>query len=187
MLPEPLEAMMRIRISAIVLFGTLAGCAGAPRTAPVQLGPVATGAGTVESARRYLEGRWDLISYDLAPAGAPRIHLADASGTLIYDAYGNLEMQVRVPDDVAAEFTRSGVPVKNGMISTTGRAALDLQSRTLTYFPEGQPPLLSGAPAGPLATSRPRNWSLEGDDLVLTIKGDDGEPVSVSRWRKTTP
>lgn len=59
----------------------------------------------------------------------------------------------------------------------------DIQSRTLTYVIEGQPPL--GAPSGPLALNRPRHWEVDGNLLTLTIKGDDSRPVPVRRWWKS--
>ena len=37
-----------------------AGCSAAPRQRPVEGGPVDTGAGTLTSARKFLEGRWTL-------------------------------------------------------------------------------------------------------------------------------
>jgi hypothetical protein len=74
--------------------------------------------------------------------------------------------------------------MRDGVISTKGRAALDLQRRALTYFLEGQ---RSGyiAGGGPLALSRPRYWEINGDLLTLTTRDDKGAPLSISRWRRT--
>ena len=76
------------------------------------------------------------------------------------------------------------MPLKDGVIATTGRTALDLQNKKLTYMLEGQPQLVSSAQRGPLAMNRPRYWQVEGENLVLTTKDDGGQPLSVSRWKK---
>jgi len=170
---------MTIVMRVIVLLALAAtGC-----TAPAGA-PVATGPGTLQAARKYLEGRWTLISFEVSPPNTAPIQLK-GQGTLSYDAFGNLDMQIRVSDDrVADELARAGVPLTDGVISTTGRTAVDMQARTLTYFLEGQSQLVDNKNAAPLATSRPRYWVVEGNVLTLTVKGDDGRPLSVGRWQK---
>ena len=64
----------------------------------------------------------------------------------------------------------------------SGRTAIDIQARTLTYFFAGQAPL--GAPSGPLALNRTRYWQVADNILTLTTRGDDGQPLSVGRWQK---
>jgi len=175
---------MRIEIRVIVLMAALAaGCTAAPRVRPVKMGPADS---TLEGARKFLQGRWTLQSYQVFPPGKPPVDLASAgTGTLTYDEYSNLDMQVRVNDQkVADALGAAGIPLRDNMISTTGRTAIDLQNHTLTYMIEGQSQLVSNAQAGPLAMNRPRYWQVEGDTLILTTKGDDGKPLSISRWKK---
>jgi hypothetical protein len=148
---------------------------------PQKGGPVPTGAGSTAAARRFLEGRWGLLSFEVFPPGRPPLSVA-GEGVLTYDAYGNMDVQIRVDEATAKQLETVGIPSTRGTISTSGRTAVDLQSHTLTYFIEGQPPL--GAPSGPLALNRPRHWEVEGDVLTLTTRGDDGQPLSVARWRK---
>jgi hypothetical protein len=151
--------------------------------APLQKGgPTETGPGSLAAARRYLEGRWSLLSFEVLPPGQPPVRVI-GDGTLTYDGFGNLDVQIRVDDATGSRLELAGIPVKNGMLSTTGRTVVDMQTRTLTYFIEGQPPL--GAPSGPLALNRPRHWQVEGNVLTLTTKGADGQPLSIGRWEKT--
>ena len=159
------------------------GCPAAPRVRPVKMGPADN---TLEGARKFLEGRWTLVSYEVFPPGRPPVQLNTAgSGTLTYDAYSNLDMQVRVTDArVVDALGAAGVPIKDNMISTTGRTAIDLQNHTLTYMLEGQGNLVNTAQAGPLAMNRPRYWQVEGEELVLTTKDEAGTPLSISRWKK---
>lgn len=174
---------MRTRACAIAFMAlVVAGCG------PARTGPVKTGPGTLDAARKFLEGRWSLISYEVFPPGRPSIKLdtADGSGSLVYDAFGNMHIEVRVNDPkVAEDLERAGIPLANSMISTNGRTAIDMQKRTITYFLEGEPPLLTSRPGGPLSFRRPRYWDVEGNNLTLTTKGDDGKPSSVSKWQKS--
>jgi hypothetical protein len=97
-----------------------------------------------------------------------------------------MTIEIRVADPkVAEELERAGIPLNQGMISTSGRTAIDMQARTITYFLQGEPPLLSSRPGGPLSFRRPRHWEVQGNVLTLTTKGDDGKPVSIGRWQKS--
>jgi hypothetical protein len=93
----------------------------------------------------------------------------------------NLRMEIRA-DEASADLLRAaGVDIRDGMISTEGRTAIDLQNRTLTYALGGQAPLVQG---GPLAMERPRHWVVDGDILTLSTKDDAGRPLSVARWKR---
>ena len=79
-------------------------CPGARRrlgSGPLQTGPVDTGPGTLASARRFLEGRWQLETFRSTGPGQPPLSLK-GSGTLIYDDMSNLRMEVRA-DEASAE------------------------------------------------------------------------------------
>ena len=157
----------------------VSACGAAAGEKPIQLGPVDTGAGTLSSARRFLQGTWTLESFEVRPPGKPPLRLTGA-GMLQYDDSGNLTMQIQA-DEKASDVLRAlGVDIRDGKISTEGRTAIDLQNRTLTYVVEGQAPLTRG----PLGTDRPRHWVVEGSTLVLTTKDDSGQPLSIGRWIK---
>jgi hypothetical protein len=165
------------RVSILLLTVSLVGCG--PRGAPVETGP-----GSIESGRRFLEGRWGLVSFEVFPPGRQPIAIK-GNGSLTYDEFGNLDIDIRVEDPaVARELEFAGIPLTNGRIASSGRAVLNMPARTLTYLLEGQPALVSTAPAGPLAFTRPRYWEVSGDVVTLTTQGDDGKPVSIGRWQK---
>jgi hypothetical protein len=170
-----------VRLGIVLALAVASACSASPRQRPVKMGPVDTGAGSLTAARKYLEGRWTLLSFEVFPPGQPPLQLK-GSGTLSYDAFGNLNMEIRVDEATSELLARAGIPTREGVLSTSGRTVVDMQARTLTYMIEGQPPV--GAPSGPLATNRPRYWQVEGNVLTLTTKGDDGKPVSTGRWEK---
>jgi hypothetical protein len=157
-----------------------AACAAAPINKPIEGGPVSTGTGTLTAARKYLEGRWSLESFQIYPPGKAPIALKGA-GTLSYDDFGNLKMDIRADRSATDALRAAGIDIgDDGTISSDGRTAIDLQNRTLTYTIAGQP--ASGA--GPLAMNRPRHWQVDGSVLTLTTQDDAGKPMSVSQWKK---
>jgi len=165
----------------IGLVAVVAACHGAPRQKPVKAGPVDTGPQTLTAARTFLEGRWNLESFEVRPPGKPPIVLKGA-GTLLYDNMGNLKMDIQADEASADLLRQSGIDIRDGRISTDGRAALDLQKHTLTYVLQGQAPLIKG----PLGMERPRHWVVEGDTLILTTQDDAGQPLSVGRWKRSS-
>jgi hypothetical protein len=145
-------------------------------------GPVNTGPGSTTAARQYLEGRWSLLSYDIYPRGQQAIRL-NGQGTLTFDRFGNVDVQIRVDRDEAAVLAAAGVPSAAGILSIVGRVTIDTQARTITYFLEGQPPF--GTPSGPLALNRPRHWQVDDRVLTLITRGEDGQLLSMGRWLKS--
>jgi hypothetical protein len=167
---------LRIIVAVAVVF------AGADLALAQKGGKPDTGPGTSTAARKYLEGRWSLLSFEVFPPGKAPVQVTGGQGSLTYDGFGNLQIEIRVPANAVEPLRLAGVPTNGGVMSLKGRTAIDMQKRTLTYFIEGQPAF--GAPSGPLALNRTRYWEVEGRVLTLTTKSDDGQPLSVGKWEK---
>lgn len=170
------------RVMAVTILLSIPSYASAPRARPIKGGPVDEGAGSLTTARKYLEGRWLLQSFDVYPPGEAPITLKGA-GTLTYDDFGNLAMEIRA-DQAASDLLRAaGIDIRaDGIISSSGRTAVDMPNRTSTFVIQGQP--TTGI--GPLAPSRPRHWQVDGDVLTLTTKDEAGKALSVARWKKVS-
>ena len=172
-------------LSALVLLLVAAGAsAGVPRQRPVLISQqIAGGPGTLKEARKFLEGRWGLESFEVRPPGKAPIFLK-GTGSLNYDDFGNLRMEIRA-DQASSDLLRAaGIDIRDGVISTEGRTAIDLQKHTLTYFLAGQrSAYVTGG--GPLALNRPRHWEVTADTLTLTTLDDSGAPLSIGRWKRT--
>lgn len=157
-----------------------AGCHAQPSQRPMKAGAVDTGAGSLTAARKYLEGRWSLESYEIYPPGKPPIQLK-GSGTLTYDEFGNLKIDVRA-DEASTDLLRdAGIDLKEGVLASDGRTVVDMQNRTLTYVVPNQ-----AGSRGPLALNRPRHWQVDSNLLTLTTQDDSGKPLSVAKWRKSS-
>lgn len=172
------SALMRALLATAVV--VVSACAAKPIQKPSYAGPVDQGVGSLAEARRYLEGHWVLESFEVHPPGKPVVTLK-GMGTLTYDEFSNLVMEIRA-DQASADLLRAaGIDIRDGVVSSKGRTAVDMQNRTLTYAIQGQP----AGGTGPLAMNRPRYWQVEGDVLTLTTKDNAGNPASVGRWRKS--
>jgi hypothetical protein len=170
-------------VSVAALVAAATACAAGPRSKPIPTTRIEGGTGTLAEARKYLEGRWNLESFEVRPPGKPPITLK-GSGVLNYDDFGNLHMEIRA-DQASSDLLRAaGIDIRDGVISTDGRTAIDLQNRTLTYFLEGQPSSMATG-GGPLATNRPRHWEVTADVLTLTTRDDAGAPLAISRWKRS--
>ena len=159
----------------------LAGCAAKPRERPREGGPVDTGAGTLTAARKYLEGRWSLESFQVFPAGKPPVTIK-GEGTVVYDDFGNLSMDVRADAASVEALRAAGIAVTNNGFSTSGRAVVDMTKRTLTYVLSKDGSIANQT--GPLDLNLPRHWVVEADKLTLTTKDAAGAPLFVSVWNR---
>ena len=170
-----------VRFSGVLLLVCGTACSAAPRQRAVEGGPVETGAGSLTAARKYLEGRWVLETFEVFPPGGEPI-LLKGQGTLNYDTYGNLQMDIRTDELTADKLRAAGIEIRDNRISTAGRAVVDMQNRTIAYIAEGQG--FATSQSGPLALNRPRYWEVEADRLTLTTKDASGKPLSVGRWKR---
>jgi hypothetical protein len=165
---------MRFSMTRAIAVGVLVwaatGCSGAPRQRNVEMGPVDAGAGSLTAARKFLEGRWALESFEVFPPGKAPI-VVKGQGSLNYDEFGNLQIEIRADQATSDLLRAAGIDIRDGRISSEGRTAVDLENHTLTYVVPGQ------AGTGPLALSRKRYWEVKADLLTLTTKDDAGKAV----------
>jgi hypothetical protein len=173
---------VRYHIGIACVLAACTACAGAPRQKQLPVGKAETGPGTTSAARQYLEGKWSLVSLEVFPPGQAPIR-AGATGTLTYDDFANMTVDLQVDAKTAALFEKIGIAAPDGRISTTGKTLVDMTGHTLSYMLEGQ--ALIRPATHPLDTNRPRHWEREGNTLTLRTKDDSGTVLSVAVWRKS--
>ena len=93
-------------------FVTTGGCA--PK--PIGRAPVDPGARTLTAARKYLEGRWGLLSFEVRPPEGDMIEVK-GEGTLLFDDFGNLEMEIRTDETTGQALAEAGIPLEKGRLS----------------------------------------------------------------------
>lgn len=180
-----------VRAGTLTLFGSLVlgGCAPSARQRPIENSRVPTSGATLENARRALQGTWNLVSLNVtAPDG--RTAAIEAAGTLVSDAFGNLSIEYRMSPGGQKVLEGVGVTTPNPVITTTGRAVIDVDKQQITYVSEkaDAKPFdaeLAARRNNPFALERPRFYAVGADGLLtLTTRYDDGKDAAVSRWKK---
>jgi hypothetical protein len=146
----------------------------APMNKPVPLGSDAA-SGAVETARRQLFGTWDLVALEAAPSsGGPRMPI-EASGTLVYDEFGNLTIDAHTTDPDAPVAAR-----EVELLSFQGRAVLDVPRSELKLT------AMTGNvnPDEVLTLDRRRRYEFAGDLLKLSSFDEQGTVTAISTWRR---
>ena len=170
-------------VGMTVLLAATTVYSAAPRQAQPPTGRTGGGTPTLAEARKFLQGRWALESFEVRPPGKEPI-FPKGSGVLNYDDFGNMRVEIRA-DEASSDLLRAaGINIRDGIISSDGRTVIDVPKKTLTYFVEGQRSSLQTG-GGPLALNRPRHWEVTADTLTLTTKDEAGAPLSISRWKRS--
>ena len=120
--------MSRITV-VLVASALLSGCAASERQRVVSMGPVDTGAGSLEATRRQIAGTWTLT----------RLEVADAAGTLTpvrakaqlrYDDFGNLSIKGVLEEPLPGQKTITDHPA----LMYEGRAVIDAAKQELVFM-----------------------------------------------------
>lgn len=151
----------------------LPACTATPRAKPIPTTKIDTGPGSLQAARRALEGTWTLVSLDVMEGGAPR--RVPASGTLTYDAYGNMTIEGKIDDDPARTPT---------FLAYRGRIVIDTARKQ--FYPAD---LVSGAPVdqsalAPVSPDKARRYEVTADTLTVTYMDAAAKPTAVASWRR---
>jgi hypothetical protein len=162
-------------LSLAVLVAATAACTYKPRTEPPN-----TGQGTVNQARKFLEGSWSLVSFTIYPPNGQPIAM-QGTGTLLYDDFNNMTMTLEADAASATLLAKAGLPMEGNRFSTKGKTIVDMQNRTLRYVLDGQH---IGVTTGPMAIDRLRHWEVTDNTLTLTTKDDTGKALSVGKWQR---
>lgn len=158
---------------------TAGACAAAPRGRPIRTTSIDTGAGTLESVRRQLEGQWDLVSLQTYPKPGAQPVDVKAKAVLTYDAYGNMTLKGRLDDQNYND------PATAPFLDFSGRAVIDVPRSQLRML-DVAANVEVAQEALPAETSfdRVRKYSFEGDLLKLSTIDAQGNVTATGTWKK---
>jgi hypothetical protein len=168
-----------VAIAIVTAMALLPACAAAPRERPIELGPVDTGPGSVEHARRTLEGTWNLERFDVMDTSG-RLVPVKAQAVLVYDAYGNLRVTggLQEPMPGASPFQ------PRAMLDYSGRMVIDPdRSEFRLQDPEGKTPVDPDL-AEAIGQQRVRHYEIIGDQLTISYLNSDGGIVATTTFRR---
>jgi hypothetical protein len=163
-------------VMAVALVGAAFISSGCPekraRVRPIEVGPVDTGPQSLAAARRQLEGKWNLVSIT-AVQGSSTVDVK-ASGTMTYDAYGNMTVKGIVEG--------TGPASAGALLDYEGRAVIDVQARQLKLV--GMVAQGAAAPPEELSFDKIRRYAFEGDLLKISTIDASGAVVATATWRR---
>ena len=173
---------VRLAIAAAAVLAA-AACTPGPLSSPKGAAPRTSGggalnpdepSGNVEATRRLLAGTWALVGLQYAPTGGK---LADikATGTLVYDEFGNLTIDARTTDPNAPVAAR-----EVNMMSFKGRAVIDPVKGELKMM------ALTGNvnPDEVLSPEWRRRYEVTPETLKLTSFDAAGNVTAISTWKR---
>ena len=128
-------------------------------------------------ARRQLMGTWELVALESVIQGdatKPRVPIK-ATGTLVYDEFGNLAIDGRTTEPAAPVAAR-----EKSLLSFKGRAVIDTVSHELKLMN------VTGNvdPNEVLAPERRRKYEFTDAGLKLSSIDDKGQVTAISTWRR---
>jgi hypothetical protein len=174
-----------IRIGRLALAAAI--CCGAASCAKP---PIDTGKNSVVDARKSLEGTWNMLSLEVNALDG-RQRTVEAKGTLVLDAYGNLDIKYHVADSGLQALDSIGLRSPNPDIVTTGKVVVDATQHKVTYLGNDDSggrafdPDLVAKRNNPFALERTRFYSLDTNGVMtLTTRYDNGKNAATSRWKK---
>lgn len=145
-----------------------------PKNKPVPVSSEAS-SGALEGTRQRLTGTWELVALEsVPPSGGARVPIK-ASGTLVYDEFGNLTIYAHTTDPAAPVAAREA-----NVLSFKGRAVIDVVNSELKLM------ALTGNvdPNEVLAPDRRRRYAFEGDQLKLSSFDEKGQITSIATWHR---
>jgi hypothetical protein len=184
-----MDQLLTRTIAIAAILATTSACGGGAIKKPLSTSPIASGINTVESVRKELEGTWTLVSLVVQDASGKRA-TPEATGTLVWDAFGNLKIEYRLSESGIKALEAIGVKPQTPVIVTDGRAVINPQDKAIQYVPPDASkrafdPKLAEARANPFALERLRYYVIGTDGtLTLSTRHDNGQDAAVSRWKK---
>jgi hypothetical protein len=131
--------------------------------------------GTIEMVRQQLLGVWDLAALETVAAGSGVRTPIAATGTLVYDQYGNMTMDARTTDPAAPP-----AALESGLLSFKGRVVIDAVNRELKLMD------VSGNvdPNEVISPERRRRYEITMDTLRLSSIDQTGTVTAISSWKR---
>jgi hypothetical protein len=151
-------------------------CQAQPRQRPLDVGPVASGPGTIEFERRRLLGTWQLERFEVIDsAGSPT--LVKAQAVLSYDEYGNLSVRGKLLEPLPG-----ATAIEHPLLEYNGPIVLDPPKQ---QFRLGHVKMTGGI--DPTLESRidpsfVRKYELSETTLKISYMNTSGNPTAVASF-----
>ncbi len=166
-------------LGLVVALAGGAGCKAAPLGRPMNLGAPNTGPGSVEYARRQLQGTWTLERLEIADASGT-LRPINATATLTYDEFGNMKVSGRVLDVLPDDQRRALLP----LVEYSGRAIIDPAKNEIRVENVEQRAEVDPALNSAVGTERIRKYEVTDTTLVIRFLTADGRTTAATRFKR---
>jgi hypothetical protein len=167
------------RLIVAGLVGVSLACTAAPLDRPVKLGPIDSGPGSVEFARRQLEGAWTLELLEIVDTkGIARP--VRSTGRLTVDAFGNMAMSGRLIDPAPGDRPEEMQPI----VEYKGRLIIDPDRHEFRLDAPVAAVPVDNALAKAVSPTLVRRYTITDDRLVVTVTLPDGSTSARTSFRK---
>ena len=176
-----------------LVIGLSIGCAASSRQRVVSAGPVDTGPDSLVEARKQLEGRWALVSMQVAGEDDGKLVDVEATGTMVADAFGSVAIEFTMTDAGQKALASLGIKSPNPRISTSGQTAINARAREITFVGNkfttsgGMDAETAKRRQNPFALERIRYYSFDEQGVMtLSTRYNNGKDAVVGKWKRTS-
>jgi hypothetical protein len=153
-------------------------CQAQPRQRPLDVGPVASGPGTIEFERRRLEGTWRLDRFEVIDAaGAPRVVRAEA--ILTYDEYGNLTVRGKLLEPIPGEKA-----IEHPLLQYAGPIVIDPPRQQFRLGAIKAPTAIDPGLESKIDPSFVRKYELTETNLKISYLNAAGSPTAIASFTR---
>ena len=165
--------------AVLVTVSLSAACAKSERQRPVGLGPVGTGAGSLEYVRKQLQGTWTLSKFEVADASGKLVAVR-AKAQLTYDDFGNMTIKGVLLEPLPGQKSVTDAPA----LAYTGRAIIDTAKQDLVLVGleasvQPDPSILAK-----IGMDARRHYEITDKQLTMTARDAQGHNTSRATYTK---
>ncbi len=163
---------------ATLAVATSLACQAQPRQRPLDVGPVASGPGTVEAERRRLQGTWRLDRFEVIDsAGASRVVRAEA--VLTYDEYGNLTVRGKLLEPIPGEKT-----IEHPLLQYAGPIVIDPPKQQFRLGAIKTATAIDPGLESKIDPSFVRKYELSDTTLKISYVNASGSPTAIASFTR---
>ena len=151
-------------------------CQAQSRQRPLDVGPVASGPGTIEFERRRLLGTWQLERFEVIDsAGSPRPVRAQA--VLTYDEYGNLSVRGKLLEPLPG-----ATAIEHPLLDYSGPIVLDPPKQQFRLGPVKVSGAIDPTLEASIDPTFLRKYELSETTLKISYVNASGSPTAVASF-----
>lgn len=170
----PVRTLRFVILAALVV----GACKSAPLEKNIKGEKVDAGPGSLEAARRQLQGKWTLVSLETFPTPGGAAVPVRVAALMTFDEYGNVSVGGR---DATANIPEAA----NTLLNFSGRVVIDATKQLLALQDMTGNANPQDVFTDERALNRVRRYAFDRDLLTLSTLDSKGQVTAKATWRRT--